>query len=112
MGRDQIEAVVFGDTGGVAVTPGLRAVINPIYRAVAGNASTIQPFLSRDPAGFASIGTWTALFTNPGPGNVSYDMVGLVSQNDRLFAALAFDPVTLVANETIAVEWTILLRGQ
>jgi hypothetical protein len=39
-------------------------------------------------------------------------MLGLVSQGDRLFAATSFDAVSVAANESIAVEWTIVTRGR
>lgn len=111
LGRDQVDAVLFGSTGGIVVTPGLRSIFHPIQRSPVGQNASLPPFLSKDDKGFSSICSWTATFTNPGPGNISYDMLGLVSQNDRLFAATSFSAVTLSANETIAVEWTILLRG-
>ena len=110
-GGDQVASIIFGLSGGVPVTPGLRAIYNPVNVSPAGTTSSIPPVISDDVSGLASIVTWTATWTNPGPGSVSYDMLGLVSQNTRLFAALSFDAVTLVANESIAVEWTILLRG-
>jgi hypothetical protein len=113
LGRDQIDAIVFGDTGGAAATPGLRAVVNPIRRAPAGTTSSVAPIISKDENGLSSVGTWTAVYLNQGPGSVTYDMLGLVSQNDRLFAATAsFGTVTLAAGESITVEWTILLAGR
>lgn len=112
MGRDLIDAVIFGDSGGASVTPGLRSIFNPVFRAVAGSTSSIPPVISRDGRGLSSIGTWTAVYTNPGPSSVTYDMVGLITQTSRLFAATAFAPVTLAVGESIAVEWTILLAGR
>jgi hypothetical protein len=112
LGRDQIDAILFGDTGGASATPGLRSIFNPIVRAAAGASSSVLPVISKDAAGLSSVGTWTGIYTNPGPGSVSYDMLGLVTQNDRLFAATSFDAVTVVAFETVAVEWTILLAGR
>jgi hypothetical protein len=112
LGRDQIDSILFGDSGGVVATPGLRSIFNPINRSAAGQASSIQPIVSKGATGLSSIGTWTAIYTNPGPSSVTYDMLGVVSQNERLFAATSFPTVTLVAGESIAVEWTILLAGR
>jgi hypothetical protein len=111
MGADQIDAVIFGLTGGVVVTPGLRSIFNPIHRSPAGSNSSLAPFITRDANNLSSICNWTATYTNSGVTPLSYDMLGLVSQNDRLFAALSFPAVTLSPSETIAVEWSILLRG-
>ncbi len=111
MGADQVDGVIFGLTGGIVVTPGLRSVFNPIHRSPVGSNSSLPPFITKDANGLSSICNWVATFTNSGVGSLSYDMLGLVSQNDRLFAALSFPAVTLSAGETIAVEWTILLRG-
>jgi hypothetical protein len=110
MGADQVDAVIFGNTGGVVVTPGLRSVFNPIHRAPVGTNSSLAPFITRDAAGLSSICNWIATFTNNSLISLTYDMLGLVSQNDRLFAALSTN-VTLSPGETIAVEWSILLRG-
>lgn len=110
-GGDQVANVLFGLSGGVPVTPGLTAVYNPVNVSPVGPTSSIPPVISDDNSGLASIVTWTATWTNSTMSSVSYDMLGLVSQNTRLFAALAFDAVTLAPNESIAVEWTILLRG-
>lgn len=112
MGGDLVSAVLFGYTNGIVVTPGLRSIYNPVARASVGPNANVPSFISKDDDGFSSICNWTATLTNPGPSNLSYDMLGLVSQNDRLLAATSnFGTVTLVANETIAVQWTILLRG-
>lgn len=111
MGSDQIDGVIFGLTGGVVVTPGLRSIFNPIHRSPVGNNSSLAPFITRDANNLSSICNWVATYTNSGVVPLSYDMLGLVSQNDRLFAALSFPAVTLSPGETIAVEWTILLRG-
>ena len=112
LGRDQIDAVLFGYSGGVIATPGLRTIYNPIYRAPVGVNSASPPFISKDELGYKSIITWTGVYVNPGPSNVSYDMLGLLSQNDRLFAATSIDTVTVAPNESIAVEWTIVTRGR
>lgn len=110
-GGDQVANVLFGLSGGVPVTPGLTAIYNPVNVSPCGVTSSTPPVISDDNNGLASIVTWTATWTNSTMSSVSYDMLGLVSQNTRLFAALAFDAVTLAPNESIAVEWTILLRG-
>ena len=110
LGADQVDAVIFGNTGGVVVTPGLRSVFNPIHRAPVGTNSSLAPFITRDASGLSSICNWIATFTNGSLISLTYDMLGLVSQNDRLFAALSTN-VTLSPGETIAVEWSILLRG-
>lgn len=112
MGRDLIDTILFGDSGGAAVTPGLKSIFNPVFRATCGTSSSIPPVISKDTRGLSSIGTWTAVYTNPGPSTASYDMLGLVTQNSRLFAATSFPTVTLAAGESIAVEWTILLAGR
>jgi len=110
LGADQVDAVIFGNTGGVIVTPGLRSVFNPIHRAPVGTNSSLAPFITKDANGLSSICNWIATFTNNALVPLTYDMLGLVSQNDRLFAALSTN-VTLSPGETIAVEWSILLRG-
>jgi len=112
MGRDLIDTVQFGDSGGASVTPGLRSIFNPVFRAAAGSTSSIPPVISRDNRGLSSVGTWTAVYTNTDPSPVTYDMVGLTTQSSRLFAATAFAPVSLAVGESIAVEWTILLAGR
>ena len=113
MGADLIDAVVFGDSGGASVTPGLRSVFNPIFRAAAGSTSSIQPVISKDSRALSSIGTWTAIYTNTGLTPVTYDMIGLVSQNTRLFAATSFaTAITVDPGESVAVEWTVLLAGR
>jgi hypothetical protein len=112
MGRDLIDTILFGDSGGAAVTPGLKSIFNPVFRATAGTSSSIPPVISKDNRGLSSVGTWTAVYTNPGPSTATYDMLGLVTQNSRLFAATSFPSVSLAAGESIAVEWTILLAGR
>jgi hypothetical protein len=110
-GGDQVASILFGLSGGVPVTPGLTAIYNPVNVSPAGASSSIPPVISDDVNGLASIVTWSATWTNNTMSSASYDMLGLVSANTRLFAALSFEAVTLAPNESIVVEWTILLRG-
>ena len=109
LGQEEIRGVEFGSSGGTPVSRGLRTIRGPVGFAQAGTSSNTRPFVSRDGAGLRSIGTWTAVFTAPQP--LTYDMLGLVSSSNLLFAAVSFDPVSLAASETVAVRWTILLRG-
>jgi len=108
-GEDSIRNVDFGYTGGRPVTPGLRSIGSPVASAQTGTLSDTRPFASRDARGLRSIGTWTAVLT-PSQ-TITYDTLGLVSSVGLLFAAVTFAPVNLAAGETIAVQWTIFLRG-
>lgn len=108
-GQESIRGVEFGFTGGVPVSPGLRSVRSPVGFAPSGATNDTRPFISRDASGLRSIGTWTATFTAPQA--LSYDTLGLVSDSSLLFAAVAFDTVSLAVAETIAVQWTISLRS-
>jgi hypothetical protein len=112
LGRDSIDSILFGFSGGVVVTPGLRQVYNPVYRAPVGISSSVPPYISKDDIGLKSVVTWTGVYSNTSPSSVSYDMLGLVSQNDRMFAAVSFPTVSIAPNESVAVEWTIITRGR
>jgi hypothetical protein len=111
LGADAISKILYGYSGGVAVTPGQRQIYNPVYSAPAGGSSPIPPYISTDSAGLKSIITWTGVFANTTASAVTYDMVGLVSQNDRLFAAFSSGAVPVAPGEAVATEWTIFLRG-
>lgn len=109
MGDERISGVTFGKTGGKPVTRGTRVVRGPVAFSRTGEFTDTRPFASRDSKGLRTIGTWTAVLS-PSQ-NLTYDTLGLVSSADLLFAAVSFPEVTLSAGESIAVQWTILLRG-
>lgn len=109
MGEDRIAGVEFGNSGGAPISRGLRTIQAPVAFANSGSSSGTRPFVSRDSSGLRSIGTWTSTLTPDQ--NLTYDTLGLVGASNLLFAAIAFDSVSLVIGETISVQWTILLRG-
>jgi len=109
MGNEAVKAIVFGHTGGRPVTSGTRTIGSPVARSAVGEFTNTQNYVSRDASSLRTIGTWTALLTPTQP--LVYDTLGLVSATNLLFAAQTFDPVNVLANETIAVQWTIYLRG-
>jgi hypothetical protein len=109
MGSETIQAVDFGYAGGKPVTRGLRSILSPVAYARTGEYVDTKPVASRDEAGIRSIGTWTAVLTPDT--ELVYDTLGLVTSSNAMIAATNFEAVTLAAGETIAVQWTILLRG-
>lgn len=109
MGQERIHGVSFSNTGGLPVTKGIRSARSPVAFAATGSTTDTQPFASRDESGLRSIGTWTAVLE--AAADLTYDTLGLVSTSDVLFAATSFAPVNLLAGSTIAVQWTILMRG-
>lgn len=108
-GAAAIRHVIFGFTGGRPVTPGLRS-LSTVALGNVGDTPETKNFGSRDNRGLVTIGTFTSIL-KPQSG-IIYDTLGLASTTLLLFAATNFDPVTLAANQAVAVQWTILLRGK
>jgi hypothetical protein len=108
MGRDRIARVEFADMS-TPIYPGLRSLRNPVGNAAVGETTDLQPFVSPDSYGVRSIGTWSAVFT-PSEA-ISYDTLGLITTNGRLFAATSFNRVDLNPGDSILVQWTILTRA-
>lgn len=109
MGAESLKGVELGYSGGRPVSKGLRSTPSPVAFAPFGATAETLPVASQDSAGLRSIGTWTAVYTASQP--VTYDTLGMVSTSNLLFAAIAFDAVPLVGGETIAIRWSILMRG-
>jgi len=108
MGTDRITGVNFGLTANRAITVGTRGIGTPVANASV-ETSGIAPTIAKDGRGARTIGTWTAVLAATSV--LTYDTLGLVSDSGLLFAALTFSPVTLQIGESVAVQWTILLRG-
>ena len=109
MGNDTLKGVELGYSGGRPVSKGLRSTPSPVAFAPFGASAETLPVASLDSAGLRSIGTWTAVFTAAQP--ITYDTLGMISTSNLLFAAIAFDAVPLVGGETVAIRWSILMRG-
>ncbi len=110
IGDDSIRGISFGLTGGRPISPGLRTIGTPVATTAVNEFDNTKTFLTKDGKGLRSIITWTGLLT-AGLSSIVYDTVGLVSSTNLLFAAKVDDPVTVAPGETIAVQWTVLLRG-
>lgn len=109
MGGETLKGVELGYSGGRPVSKGLRSTPSPVAFASFGATAETLPVTSKDSAGLRSIGTWTAVYTAAQP--ITYDTLGMVSSSNLLFAAIAFDPVPLIGGETVAIRWSILMRG-
>jgi hypothetical protein len=111
-----LSAVVFGNSGskdGLApvVTPSMRTIPLASGGAVArlGPTTDTRSYTSKDSRGLRSIGTFTALYTPKD--TFQYDTLGLISNNGLLFSVTSFPMVTLLGNQSVSVQWTIMLRG-
>ena len=51
LGADAISNILYGYSGGVAVTPGQRQIFNPVFSSPVGISSAIPPYISADSAG-------------------------------------------------------------
>ena len=109
VGTERIAFIEFGNTGGQPATKGLRSLRSPVGSVAVGSSPETKAFTTKDDYGVRSIGTWSAVYTPTL--NVTYDMLGLVTTSGILFAAVAFDAVTLTAGESLLVQWTIQLRS-
>ena len=103
MGTSSLKYVGFGYGNGRPVTPSTKSLPNVITMVDA------SPYVGRDQFGRRTLATWKATWIPTAP--QTYDMLGLLSSNQRLFSATNFPAVTLAADEAIAVSWTIYLRG-
>jgi hypothetical protein len=103
MGTSFIKYVGFGYGNGRQVTPSTKSLPNVITLADS------SPYVGRDKFGRRTLATWRATWIPTTP--QTYDMLGLLSSNQRLFSATNFPAVELAADEAIAVSWTIYLRG-
>jgi len=109
-GQAAIGAVAFGNTGGRAVTTGLRSIGTPVGKANVSSSAVTPNYISQDDRGLRSIITFSAVLT---PTKIiTYDTLALVSNLNNVFAATNFPAVTLNVGQAVAVEWTILLRGK
>lgn len=109
-GGASVAGVSFGKTGGRPVTKSLRSIGAPVGFAKVNEFADTKNFASKDDRGLRTVGTWTAIL-KPST-SITYDTLGLITNTNQLVAANSFDPVTLVAEQAIAVQWTILLRGK
>jgi hypothetical protein len=115
-----ISSIVFGNSGTTVV--GVPPLLSPSMASVptlsGGAISPInqfadtQSYTSDDTMGLASIGTFTTIYTATDVSGFTYDTLGLVSATGLLFSVYSFLPVTLPQNQSVAVQWTIMLNGQ
>lgn len=110
IGDDSIRGMNFGLTNGRPISPGLRTIGTPVATVAVDEFDNTKTFTSKDAKGLRSIVTWTGLLTAGGSA-ITYDTVGLVSTTNLLFAAKLDGEVVVAPGETIAVQWTVLLRG-
>lgn len=111
-----LSAIVFGNSGskdGLApvVTPSMRSIPVASGGAIAplGQTTDTRAYASKDSRGLRSIGTFTAIH-NP-KDTFQYDTLGLIANTGLLFAVTSFPMVTLLGNQAVSVQWTIMLRG-
>ena len=114
-----ISSIVFGNTG--SPVPGVAPLLSPgmtsVSTASGGAVSPVnqfadtQSYISDDPEGLASIGTFTTIYTSTSVTPFTYDTLGLTNAAGSLFSVWSFLPVTLTTNQSVAVQWTILLNG-
>lgn len=103
LGSTHIDQAAFGYGAGRQVTPSTRSIPG-VITIVTASSKTV----GRDKMNRRTLGTWR--FTWTPTAAQTYDMLGLLATSQQLFAATAFPAVTLQANESVSVAWTIYLR--
>jgi hypothetical protein len=116
-GAAGISSIIFGNTG-VSVEGG-TPLVNPLMRSVStviggavspiGQTTDTASYISQDANGYNSIGTFQTIYTPSAP--FSYDTLGLQNSYGSLFAITSFPLVSILALQSVCVQWTIYLSG-